>query len=79
MKWVNNWLKNEERCIFNSLLNDKILDQSNLKAIVDDKIKDQKSDLSCKNGRTNCGKRENVGFQYVLLFTPVFLSKSILS
>ena len=62
---------------FNSLPNDKILDWSNLKAFVDDKIKVTEN-LKFVHGRVEniVGKGKNTGFQHFVLF-PLMFSKSL--
>ena len=60
--------------IFNSLPNDKILDQSKLKAFADDKLKLIKmAKIVLDPGqKTLWGKKENAGYQHFLLFPQCF-------
>ena len=54
---------------FNSLPNDKISDQSKLKAFADDKIDVVEMMISLLDRVENtAGKRENAGYQHFLLF-----------
>ena len=64
-------------CPFNSLPNDKILDQSKMKAFADDKI-NVTHILKFKLGRVENieGKGENAGYQHFLLFPQCFLKAS---
>ena len=59
--------------IFNSLPNNKILDQSKLKALADDKINVTEK-LKFVSGRVenSMGKGENAGYQHFLLFPQCF-------
>ena len=62
---------------FNSLPNDKILDQSELKAFADDKINVNKN-LKFVFGQVEniVGKGENAGYQHFLLFPQCFQKAS---
>ena len=60
------------QCMFNSLPNDKILDDSKLKVFAEDKINVAKK-LKFVLGRVeNMGKGENAGYQHFLLFPRCF-------
>ena len=63
--------------LFNSLPNDKILDQSELKAFADDKINVNKN-LKFVFGQVEniVGKGENAGYQHFLLFPQCFQKAS---
>ena len=64
---------------FNSLPNDKILDQSKLKALADDTI-NVNQELKLVLGRVEniLGKGENAGYQHFLLFPKMFSKASFL-
>ena len=63
----------------NSLPNDKILDQSKLKALADDTI-NVNQELKLVWGRVEniLGKGENAGYQHFLLFPKMFSKASFL-
>ena len=57
----------------NSLLNDKMLDSSNLKAFEDDKINiTNKLKFISRRVENIVGKGENAGYQHFFLFPPCF-------
>ena len=59
--------------ISNSLPNNKILDQSKLKAFADDKITvTQKMKFAWRRVENIVGKEENADYQHFLLFLPCF-------
>ena len=59
---------------FNTLPNEKILDHSESKAFVDDKIKvNEKLELVLLRVENIAGKGENAGYQHFLLFPQCFL------
>ena len=68
---------------FNPLPNDKILDMTKLKALVDDKLNVAKMMISLfDRGENTVGKEENAGYHHFLLFPecfPVFFSRVIKS
>ena len=58
---------------FKSLPNNKILDQSKLKAFADDKLKViQKAKIVVDTTENIVGKEENAGYQHFLLFSQCF-------
>ena len=64
---------------FNSLPNDKILDQSKLKALADDTINvNQELKLVLARVENILGKGENAGYQHFLLFPKMFSKASFL-
>ena len=61
--------------MFHSLPNDKILDQSKLKAFADNKINvTQKLKFVSERTENILGKGENAGYQHFLLFPKCFQS-----
>ena len=62
----------ECRCQFNSLTDDKILDQSNFKALADDKNVTKTLKFFKGIAENILGKGENVGYQHFLLFPKCF-------
>ena len=53
---------------------DKILDQSKLKAIADDKMNDRKIEIWFSKGRKHCGEKgESAVYQHFLHFPQCFL------
>ena len=58
-----------KKILFNSSLNDERLDQSKLKAVVDDKIKVIQKMIFDLRRAENVGKGENAGYQHIILFS----------
>ena len=69
--------QSEFKLKFNSILNDKILDMTNLKALADDKINVTQMTISAFDRVEKIvGKGENAGYQHFLLFQKAsFLGK----